>query len=476
MGAPTLTSDTQHAPMTDDPSPSDEPDVEPRSDRATTSSRPRLVDRLREYVIPLRTVDPESVPTDLTPLESLFDETRIVGLGEATHGTREFFQMKHRLVRYLVTEFDTRVLGLEANFSESLALNEYVVNGKGDPKDALERIYFWVWNVKAVLDLVEWLRLFNRERALEDRVRFYGFDSQYTHGAIEELSEFFETADPVFLGSIRDDLETVDDRGISAMQDEQLKTRLEVIDRVVPTLRERLADNHDTYVSSTGRSEWEFAKQHVSIIEQAGAYKRTMLDRQRAGGEALAAQTRSLRLRDRTMAENVEWILAHENADRMAIWAHDAHINRVQHTSRRTGVSATSMGGHLARRFDDDYFALGFAFGHGSFQALSDRSDPGTDGKSYSLGKQTVNGPVAGTIEASIADLGYPLAILDIRAMRGDDTLARWRTRPQLHFSAGATYDSDDPSAYLTEYGYGDAFDGICYIDETTRARPIGRD
>lgn len=462
--------------MTDDPSPSEEHDVESRRDRAPTASRPRLRDRLQNYAISLRTVDPDHAPTDLTPLGSIVDETRIVGLGEATHGTREFFQLKHRLLRYLVTECDTRVVGLEANFSEALAINEYVVHGEGDPKDALERVYFWIWEVEAVLDLLEWLRLFNRERPLEDRVRFYGFDCQYTHGAIEELSAFFEVVDPAFFVSIRDDLGTVDDRGISVMQDEHLKSRFEAIDRIVPILREWLADNRDTDVSSSRRSEWEFAQQHVSIIEQAGAYKRAWHERQRAGGEGLAAQKRCLRLRDRAMAENVEWILAHEDAHRMAIWAHDAHINRGQQTSRRTGVSATSMGGHLATRFGDDYYAMGFAFGHGSFQALSDRSDPGTAGKSYSLEEQTVDGPFEGTIEASLADLGCPLIILDIRAMRGDDMLERWRSRPHLHFSTGATYDPDDPSAYLTEYVYGDSFDGICYIDETTRARPIERD
>jgi erythromycin esterase len=104
-----------------------------------------LAGRLTERTATLATTDPAVDLTDLAPVSDALANARVVGLGEATHGTREFFQLKHRLVRYLVMEHGYRLFGLEANFSETLALDRYVVHGEGSPRDALRGIYFWTW-------------------------------------------------------------------------------------------------------------------------------------------------------------------------------------------------------------------------------------------------------------------------------------------------------------------------------------------
>ena len=67
-------------------------------------------------------------------------------MGEATHGTHEFFQLKHRMLEFLVERMGFTVFGIEANWPESLAVNDYVLNGNGDPAKALAGFYFWTWN------------------------------------------------------------------------------------------------------------------------------------------------------------------------------------------------------------------------------------------------------------------------------------------------------------------------------------------
>lgn len=172
-----------------------------------------LVEQLQHSSVELATADPTAEQTDLTPVGDTLADPRVIGLGEATHGTREFFQLKHRLIRYLVAEAELRLLVMEANLPETMALNEYVVHGEGDPLEALAGTYFWVWRTEAVLALVEWLREFNATRPPDDRVRLYGIDAQYTAGAVQYLDAFLVEADPGLHEELRADLTATSDDG-----------------------------------------------------------------------------------------------------------------------------------------------------------------------------------------------------------------------------------------------------------------------
>src|SRR5215467_5452446 len=96
-----------------------------------------ILDWIRTSAIALNTVEPGQGFADLNRLGGLIGNARIVSLGEATHGTREFFQLKHRLLEYLVAELGFTVFGIEANYPECLRVNEYVLDGAGDPAAAL---------------------------------------------------------------------------------------------------------------------------------------------------------------------------------------------------------------------------------------------------------------------------------------------------------------------------------------------------
>src|SRR5258708_31318593 len=112
---------------------------------------------LQSAAIPLDSTSPHSGQKDLLPLLSVIGDARIVAMGEATHGTREFFQLKHRMLAFLVEKMGFTVFGIEANWPESLAVNDYVLNGKGDPAQVLAGLYFWTWNTEEVLDMIQWM-------------------------------------------------------------------------------------------------------------------------------------------------------------------------------------------------------------------------------------------------------------------------------------------------------------------------------
>lgn len=417
---------------------------------------------LDEYVIPIQTTDPAQKLSDLQPLRPIFNDREVIGLGEATHGTREFFQLKHRIIRYLVRECTLRLVGFEANFSESMALNAFVVRGEGDPRDALSGVYFWTWNTEAVITLLEWLRAFNADRPLADRVRFYGFDAQYTAGPVVALHSFLERADPKYHTTIQSTLDTIDDDGRPASQDDDVETRLQAADRLVDDLQTRLREHEPEYVAATDRETWALACRHLRILAQA-------CDRKAAMNED--DLDRAMAIRDEAMANNIAWIRDYEDADQIALWAHNDHVNRVE--TRAKGDAAPSMGAHLADRCGEDYYALGFEFGGGSFQALTKPNTEDGEKTGHTLGEQTLATALPNTVGRVLADRDYPSFILDFEATRDDQRISTWVDATQRLHSIGALYRRDDPASHVEPYTLSEAFDGLCYIDDTTRARPI---
>jgi erythromycin esterase len=107
---------------------------------------------VRSQAIALRSTRPGSGWDDLEPLRDVLERARVVALGEATHGTREFFRLKQRLVEYLVSALGFNVFALEADFGAALAVDDYVQGGPGTAEQALARLDFWTWNAAELRD------------------------------------------------------------------------------------------------------------------------------------------------------------------------------------------------------------------------------------------------------------------------------------------------------------------------------------
>ena len=103
---------------------------------------------LTEQALPFDTVEAGHGFGDLMPLKELIGDARIVALGEPTHGSREVFQMKHRLVEFLASEMDFTIFSIEANMPEAYRVNDHVARGEGDPAALIEGMYFWTWGPK----------------------------------------------------------------------------------------------------------------------------------------------------------------------------------------------------------------------------------------------------------------------------------------------------------------------------------------
>jgi erythromycin esterase-like protein len=169
---------------------------------AWSDSDAPVVDWVRANAIRLATPEAGHGFDDMQPLKKVVGDARIVELGEATHGTREFFQLKHRMLEFLATEMGFTIFSIEANMPEAYRLNDYVLNGTGDPVELLRGMYFWTWNTEEVLEMIRWMRAFNASG--RGRVQFTGFDMQTHTVALDIVQQFVRRYDTAYVATLRD--------------------------------------------------------------------------------------------------------------------------------------------------------------------------------------------------------------------------------------------------------------------------------
>ncbi|HWM86747.1 MAG TPA: erythromycin esterase family protein, partial [Kofleriaceae bacterium] len=403
-----------------------------------------VVDWVRENAIPLLSVEAGHGFDDMKPLRRLIGGARIVALGEATHGTREFFQMKHRMLEYLVSELGFTVFAIEASFPESEVVDDYVMTGRGDPAAALAGMHFWTWDTHEVRDLIEWMRQWNADPSHRRKVRFYGFDMQFSVAARDSLLRFLDRADPTYAAELRPRLaafSAVDyarnQANIVAQADE---LRAALIDA-----GERLESKRRDYQERAGRREWLVARQSLRVLEQ-----NVIMNLDDPNG---------IGIRDRAMAENLRWIAdVAEPGARVVAWAHNGHVAALERGGMRW------MGLYLERALGPDYLPVGFAFHRGSFQAIDQT------GRNRGLVEHAIGAAPPGSIDDTFHRTGWPIFALDLRRLPRTGPVARWFRRPRPMRESGSAFSSEE--GMLREADLPREFEAMIFVDATTRARP----
>lgn len=164
---------------------------------------PPQVDWVRANAIKFSGVEAEKGFEDLQPLKAMIGEARVVGLGEATHGTREHFQLKHRLMEFLASEMGFTIFSIEASMPEACRVDRFVSRGEGDPAALIGGMYFWTWNTEEVLEMVQWMRRLNQAQA-DRHIRFTGFDMQAPDYAQTLVTRFVAAHDAAFTNTLEE--------------------------------------------------------------------------------------------------------------------------------------------------------------------------------------------------------------------------------------------------------------------------------
>lgn len=392
--------------------------------------------------IPLRTVEAGNGFADMQPLKKLIGEAHLVSLGEATHGTREFFQLKHRMLEFLVSEMGFTIFGIEAMMPEAFDINEYVLTGIGDPVKALAGLSFWAWDTEEVLGMIRWMRHYNEDPRHTNKLKFYGFDMSYAPRAVRVTLDYLRRVDPEQASASEKRLRMLANPFTALTFWNLQKERREDVGAFVDTLLRGFDERKQDYIKRSSATEWVLARQHANIVSQNLKMQITP------------------NIRDSAMAENIRWILEYEGKDsKMVAWAHNGHV------ATRFGDNG-SMGMHLRKMFGADMVIFGFAFNQGSFQAV-EMPFPSAKG----LHPFTVGPAPEGSLDATLAAAGLSLATIDLHTLPKVGPVAEWFSSPHATRGIGTVY-SDQISFFLPEV-LSTRYNALFFVEKTTSARPV---
>lgn len=412
-----------------------------------------LIVRLRQTTSPLRG------PADLDPLLDRIGDAHFVLLGEASHGTSEYYTWRHAISERLIQEKGFSFIAVEGDWPDCYRINRYI---KGHPNSgesarevlrAFDRWPTWMWANEEVLALAEWLRKYNDGRGDADMVGFYGLDVYSLWDSMAAVIQYLQRIDPDVARSARRAYSCFDPYGEDA-QDYARATRLvptscedEAI-AILSQLRRKASEYRED-----GREAYFNAEQNALVARNAELYYRTMV----RGGPT------SWNVRDTHMVETLERLWSHHGPDAKAIvWEHNTHIG----DARATSMAQAGMVnvGQLARERwgDDDVVLVGFSSYRGSVIAGEEWGAP--------MERMPVPAARAGSWE----DLLHTAAPENQLLILEDAAEAPGIGEPRGHRAIGVVYTPERER-------YGNyvptrldlRYDALLHIDETRALEPL---
>jgi erythromycin esterase len=436
---------------------------------AEKSKQAAVIAWLKQSSIPIKTVEAGNGFDDLRPLKNVLRDVRYVGLGEETHGTREFFQFKHRMVEFLVREIGFRVFAIEASYAGCRNINDYIQGRTSDGAKALDSQGFWTWNTEEVRAMLDWMRTYNAGAPAESKIRFLGFDLQINREARDTVLAYLQRVAPDRAAAFAAlPLPTTAGAGVD-LSAPSLETTVEAAisgppaDR--PAAQKRVGEIRAQYNELMGflaMNETRFSLQ-TSPAEFADALHSARVIAQYIDAYTPSAgNANSVDMRDLYMAENFDRLAGAEPAGtRFIIWAHNFHIGSPDESPFR-------FGSRLRKLYGKQYYGIAFSFREGGFQAReANPKDPAI----RLLTGFTSPPPSEGSIDWYLARTGSARFFVDLRNAKGATGVA-WVDAPHPMRSIGSVYGPGNDVQYYAPVVLKQSFDGLFFIDTTTRARP----
>jgi erythromycin esterase len=354
---------------------------------------------IQQNAIPLRTTNQGGSDADLAALSQIVGNASLVGLGEETHGTHEFIDVKARLAEYLITHLGFTTLVMENDWGSSRLLDAYVNGGPGDLVTIMSQSLFGSWQTQEYEAFFAWLRAYNAHPAHTTKVHFYGMDiqavSQSDFDAVQQyiqqvapqqVSVVQSLYAPIIASSLPYPYRTY--VALNAATKQQYQTQAQ---RVYDLLQAHQQD----YTQRSSPRQFSLAFQDARIIVQFTIYYNSSTQK-----EALQRYYQ----RDGFMAENIEWIHDHAAGSnpKLIIWAHDGHIANDTTYSSQDG---RNMGGELRAQYKDSYLPIGTTLYQGTFRVYD-----------YPAGVlQAIPPAPANTYNYTLGQAGLRLFMLELR-------------------------------------------------------------
>jgi erythromycin esterase-like protein len=405
--------------------------------------------------------------TDYDALLDLIGNASIVCIGEASHGTHEFYRERAKITKRLIDEKGFHAVAVEADWPDAYRVNRFVraMSDDGSANEALEgfkaRFPTWMWRNADVLDFVGWLRSFND--ALSDtnqKVGFYGVDLYSLFSSIDAVIQYLEKVDPEAAKEARRRYSCFDHYGDEA-QAYGYATAAGIAqscqDAVVTQftdLRRRAAELANE--SGLPPDEHFYAEQNARLVANAEEYYRSMF----------AGRVSSWNLRDRHMAETIDALVAHlsktHGRAKVVVWEHNSHLGDARFTEM--GQQGELNVGQLVReRYDDDAVLIGFSTYTGTVTASDDWDEPPQ--------RKTVVPALKNSYEEvfhQVSPTPYYFTF------RGDSVAADELEEARLQRAIGVIYRPDtERQSHYFHARLPQQFDAMIHFDETRAVEPL---
>jgi erythromycin esterase-like protein len=402
-------------------------------------------------------------------LVDLLAGARFALLGEASHGSDDFYRERAALTRQLIVERRLDAVAVEADWPDAYRVNRYV-RGLGDDANGeraladFERFPTWMWRNTIILEFIEWLRGHNATLPPQARVGFYGLDLYSLFTSIQAVLKHLDRVDPAAARRARDRYACFE-RFAEDSQAYGYATRFDLDasceQAVVAQLRELVARGGEVSRGfADGDADAFFhAEQNARLVKNAEAYYRSMF----------SSRVSSWNVRDRHMAETLDALDAHlarrrGRPARIAVWAHNSHLGDARATEMGD-AGELNLGQLVRERHGAAAVLLGFSTHHGTVTAASDWDAPAET-------KQVRPG-LDGSYEALFHDVGHERFRL---ILRGNDELAKALSAPRLQRAIGVIYRPEtERHSHYFQTRLPRQFDVMVHLDATRALVPLER-
>lgn len=411
-----------------------------------------LVSAIAETCEPFEDID----RVDLAPLKARIGDAKIVLLGEASHGTSEFYRMRERITKELLQTGGFNFIAIEGDWPDVSRIDNYVRHTNYPPSEwtAFARFPTWMWRNQEVRAFVDWLHDHNASMPPESRVAFYGLDLYSLYNSIQSVLAYLDDVDP-------DTAEIARQRygcltpwqadpatyGRAALSSTYRTCEKEVVRMLVDLL-----EKQSVYTENDG-ARFMDAAQNARLIANAEEYYRTMYYGSRS----------SWNLRDSHMFETLKSLLEFHGPESKAIvWAHNSHVG----DSAATEMAARGEYniGHLCRQeYGDDAYIIGFGTNTGTVAAASEWDGP--------MEQKTVKPARPDSYEYLCHSVELPNFMLPLRA---DAAIRDGLSKPRLERAIGVIYR---PETELVSHYFQailpEQFDEYVWFDESKAVTPL---
>jgi erythromycin esterase-like protein len=401
----------------------------------------------------------------LRPLVERLRDARVVLIGEATHGTHEFYRTRAELSKLLILEHGFNLIAVEADWPDAYRVNRWVrgASEEREPKAALDdftRFPRWMWRNTDIVEFIRWLRDYNAARSVGERIGFYGLDLYSLHRSIESVLGYLTKVDPGAAGRARarygcfemfgEDPQSygyMTSLGISRDCEDEVTAQL--VD-----LQRRALE----YAQRDGRiaaDEYFFAEQNARLITNAETYYRAMF----------AGRAESWNIRDRHMMETLDALLHYvgqtSRTSRAVVWAHNSHLGDARATDMARG-GELNLGQLVRERFARHVWLVGFTTHMGTVTAARNWDEPAE--------RRRVRPSLPGSYERLFHESGIKHFFVILR----DEAASGVLREPRLERAIGVIYRPEtERASHYFRARLSDQFDAVLHINETSALQPL---